>query len=315
MKIDQLMVQHFYAAKKVTLQGIGTFTLSPDFIIPGDTDKAIVLPENSVSFQYNAKASEDEDLVNYILQQTRKIKPLAIADLESYIMLATQFLNIGKPLKIEGIGVLEKNQLGEYQFSQSQFINTKTEQAEVKLKEKSSEDVSFSNEAKTPLNSKKIMAIAAAVIAIAGISLTAWYFITKKDEADAPLTKNVIEKPQPTIIPNTDTTKKDSGTTMLPQKPDSVVQQKPDSIAPQAPITETGAYTFKIVIKNYTNLFAAQKSYNKLTSYGHKLLLYTTDSVTYKVAMPFTRPLADTIYARDSVRKTLFGGNPYIELK
>jgi hypothetical protein len=312
MKIDQLLVQYFYTTKQVTLQGIGTFILSPDYILPAEGDKDILLPENAVSFQYNSRATEDEGLVNYIVQQTRKIKPLAIADLESYIMLSTQFLNIGKPLKIYGIGVLEKNQLGEYQFTQDQFINKKTEQAEVKLKEKSSEDVSFGSETKTPLNGKKIMAVAALVIAIAGIGLTAWYFVTKKDEVDVPVTKDVIAPTQPIAIPNTDTVKKDTIASVA-----NVVQQKPDSIVQQAslPVTAAGDYTFKIVLKNYSNLSAAQKSYNRLTSYGHKLLLYTADSVTYKVAMPFTRPLADTIYARDSVRKTLFGGTPYIELK
>jgi hypothetical protein len=304
MKIDQLLVQHFYSAKQVTLQGIGTFTLSPDFIIPADTDKDVVLPENAVSFQYNPKAKEDEDLINYIVQQTRKIKPLASADLESYIMLASQFLNIGKPLKIDGIGILEKNQLGEYEFSQSQFINTKTEQAEVRLKEKSVEEVSFGNESKTPVNSKKVLAITASLIALAGIGFTAWYFLNKPNDTAEPVAKNVIEQPQP-VLTTTDTLKKDTTAAIL-QKPDSVVQ---------VPVTAAGNYTFKIVIKNYPSLALAQKSYNRLTSYGHKLLLYTVDSVTYKVAMPFTRPLADTVYARDSVRKTLFGGNPYIELK
>jgi hypothetical protein len=304
MKIDQLLVQHFYSAKQVTLQGIGTFTLSPDFIIPADNDKDVVLPENAVSFQYNPKAKEDEDLINYILQQTRKIKPLASADLESYIMLASQFLNIGKPLKIDGIGILEKNQLGEYQFLQGQFINTKTEQAEVKLKEKSVEDISFGKESKTPVNSKKILVITASLIALAGIGFTVWYFLNKTNDTAEPVAKNVIEQPQP-VLTTTDTLKKDT-TAAIQQKPDSVVQ---------APITAAGNYSFKIVIKNYPSLVLAQKSYNRLTSYGHKLLLYTADSVTYKVAMPFTRPLADTVYARDSVRKTLFGGNPYIELK
>src|SRR6476619_97240 len=107
MKIEQLLVQHFYIAKQVTLQGIGTFTLSPDFIVPAETDKDIVLPENAVSFQYNPRATEDEALIDYIVQQTRKIKPLASADLESYLVLGKQFLNIGKPFKIEGVGILE----------------------------------------------------------------------------------------------------------------------------------------------------------------------------------------------------------------
>ncbi len=300
MKIEQLLVQHFYNTKTVTLQGIGTFTLSPDFIMPMDSDKDIVLPENAVSFKYNSRATEDESLIDYIVQQTRKIKPLASADLESYLMLGSQFLNIGKPMKIEGIGVLEKNQLGEYQFLQGQFINTKTEQAEIKLKEKSREEISFGNEAK-PAANKKTIAIVAAIAIVAFISLAAWYFFTNKEDA---VTESGVEQTLPTVSPLQDTSKIDTNKI--------AAQLNPDSILPVTP--QENGYTFKVVIKNYPSLFLAQKSYNRLTSYGYKLLLYTADSVIYKVAMPLTKPLVDTTRARDSV-KILFGGKPYIEIK
>lgn len=300
MKIEQLLVQHFYNTKTVTLQGIGTFTLSPDFIMPMDSDKDIVLPENAVSFKYNSRATEDESLIDYIVQQTRKIKPLASADLESYLMLGSQFLNIGKPMKIEGIGVLEKNQLGEYQFLQGQFINTKTEQAEIKLKEKSREEISFGNEAK-PAANKKTIAIVAAIAIVAFISLAAWYFFTNKEDA---VTESGVEQTLPTVSPSQDTSKIDTNKI--------AAQLNPDSILPVTP--QANGYTFKVVIKNYPSLFLAQKSYNRLTSYGYKLLLYTADSVIYKVAMPLTKPLVDTTRARDSV-KILFGGKPYIEIK
>ncbi|MFN8244987.1 MAG: hypothetical protein U0T56_01200 [Ferruginibacter sp.] len=36
--------------------------------------------------------------------KTRKIKPLATSDLESFTMLGKQFMNIGKPLILEGLG-------------------------------------------------------------------------------------------------------------------------------------------------------------------------------------------------------------------
>lgn len=300
MKIEQLLVQHFYNTKTVTLQGIGTFTLSPDFIMPMDSDKDIVLPENAVSFKYNSRAKEDESLINYIVQQTRKIKPLASADLESYLMLGSQFLNIGKPMKIEGIGVLEKNQLGEYQFLQGQFINTKTEQAEIKLKEKSREDISFSNEAKPSAN-KKTIAIVAAIAVIAFISLTAWYFFTREKDS---VSESVVEQSVPTLPSAPDTSKIDTNKI--------AAQLKPDSVLPVTP--QADGYTFKVVIKNYPSLLLAQKSYNRLTSYGYKLVLYTADSVIYKVAMPLTKPIIDTARARDSVR-ILFGGRPYIEIK
>ncbi|GAB2814101.1 flagellar basal body-associated FliL family protein [Ferruginibacter profundus] len=301
MKIEQLLVQHFYITKQVTLQGIGTFTLSPDFVMPAETEKDIVLPENAVSFQYNPKATEDESLINYIVQQSRKMRPLASADLESYLMLASQFLNIGKPLKIEGIGMLEKNQLGEYQFSQGQYINTRVEDAEVKLKEKAEENVSFGNESKPAATNKKLVAIIAAVLIVGAIGWAVWYFLSNKKSA-APVAENTTEQVPPPVTPAADTTKKD--TTAL-------VQHKPDSIAPA--ITNAPG-TFKVVIKKYPSLLLAQNAYNRLTKYGYKLEVYTADSVTYKLAMPMALPLTDTIHAKDSVR-ILFGGKPSIDIK
>lgn len=304
MKIEQLLVQHFYNAKQVTLQGIGTFKLSPDLVMPLDSEKELVLPNDAISFEYNPKATEDGALINYIVQQTRKIKPLASADLESYLMLASQFLNIGKPFKIEGIGMLEKNQLGEYQFLQGHLFNTKTEQAETQLKEKTGEDISFSNEAKPSGNGKKILLALVLVAVLGAIGMGAWYLFNNK-KADEPIAVKIPEPQKPVIPVTADTSKPDTSNIIL-QKPDSIVLK---------PKVDSGGYTFKVVIKNYPSLLPAQKSFNRLTSYGHKLLLYTPDSVTFKVAMPFTRPLSDTTYAKDSVRKVLFGGNPYIELQ
>ncbi len=306
MKIEHLLVQHFYNAKQVTLQGVGTFNLSPDFIMPFDNDKKDTsIPPDTISFHYNPKATEDDALITYIIQQTRKIKPLASSDLESYIMLATQFLNIGKPFIIDGIGVLEKNQSGEYQFTQQgQYLNAKAEDAPVQIREKSDEDISFASQAKPNGNNKKIFVLLASFLALGVIIWGAWYFLSEKKNTPA------VEALQatPPVAVQPDTAKIDTAKL--------TVQQKPDSIAAK-PVIPSAAndYSFKIVIKNYPSLIAAQKAYSRLTSYGYKLLLYTADSITYKLAMPFTRPLSDTTYARDSVRNRLFGGKPYVELK
>ena len=116
MKIEQLIVQYLYLNKQVTLQGIGTFRLDPAVVLPAgnEKEKDFIMPENAVQFEYNLKAGEDEGLVKYIVQHTRKILPLASSDMESYAMLAKQFLNIGKPLVIEGVGTVQKNQQGNY---------------------------------------------------------------------------------------------------------------------------------------------------------------------------------------------------------
>jgi hypothetical protein len=298
MKIEHLLVQHFYSAKQVTLQGIGTFSLSPDFVMPSENDKDLSIPPDAISFSYNQKAVEDDDLITYIVQQTRKIKPLASSDLESYIMLASQFLNIGKPFIIDGIGVLEKNQSGEYQFTQQGlYLNAKAENAPVQIREKSDEDISFASKAKPNGNNKKILMLLASFLVLGVIIWGAWYFLTKKK--DTVVTEKI--EPAPPVIQQPDTAK-------------LAVQQKPDSITAK-PVAPADGYSFKIVIKNYPSLLTAQKAYDRLTSYGHKLLLYTADSVTYKLAMPFTKPLSDTSFVRDSVRNKLFGGKPYIELR
>jgi hypothetical protein len=303
MKIEHLLVQHFYSAKQVTLQGIGTFSLSPDFVMPSENDKDLSIPPDAISFKYNQKAAEDDALITYIVQQTRKIKPLASSDLESYIMLASQFLNIGKPFIIDGIGVLEKNQSGEYQFTQQGlYLNAKAENAPVQIREKSDEDISFASKAKPNGNNKKILMLLASFLVLGVIIWGAWYFLTKKK--DTAVTEKT--EPVPPVTQQPDTAKLDTAKLTAAQKPDSITAK---------PVTPADGYSFKIVIKNYPSLITAQKAYDRLTSYGHKLLLYTADSVTYKLAMPFTKPLSDTSFVRDSVRNKLFGGKPYIELR
>ncbi|MBP6025575.1 flagellar basal body-associated FliL family protein [Ferruginibacter sp.] len=303
MKIEHLLVQHFYSAKQVTLQGIGTFSLSPDFVMPSENDKDLSIPPDAITFSYNQKAVEDDALITYIVQQTRKIKPLASSDLESYIMLASQFLNIGKPFIIDGIGVLEKNQSGEYQFTQQGlYLNAKAENAPVQIREKSDEDISFASKAKPNGNNKKILMLLASFLVLGVIIWGAWYFLTKKK--DTAVTEKT--EPVPPVAMQPDTAKIDTAKLTVSQRPDSITAK---------PVTPADGYSFKIVIKNYPSLLTAQKAYDRLTSYGHKLLLYTADSVTYKLAMPFTKPLSDTSFVRDSVRNKLFGGKPYIELR
>ncbi len=305
MKMEQLISQYFYATKAVTLQGMGTFTLSPNFVMPAESDKAAEIPEDAIQFNYNKKATEDAGLIDYIVQQTRKIKPLATSDLESFVVLGNQFLNIGKPFKIEGIGVLEKNQLGEYEFTPySHFINAKAEDAPALLKEKKDDKVSFAQEAKTHGAGKKIMAALAAIIILGGIGWGAWLLLKNKKAAVPETITQSPTTPLP-VISAADTVKKDSA---------NIGQDSLNQLTAKQLLTTSG-YKFKVVIKNYPSLIIAQKRFDKLTSYGHKLLLYTTDSVTYKVAMPLNLPLSDTTYALDSLRKKLFGGNPYIELK
>ena len=301
MKIEHLLVQHFYNTKQVTLQGVGTFTLSPDFIMPADNDKDLSIPPGAINFIFNPKATEDDSLINFIVQQTRKIKPLASADLESYLMLASQFLNIGKPFKIDGIGMLEKNQSGEFTFKQEgQFMTSLKEEIHLQVREKSGDDISFTSKSKPSgnNNNKKIAGILGLVVIAAGIVIGGFYLATKFKTEPVTYVAPVTE---PTSIKIIDTIRKDST---------PVVTQ---NTAP-APATVTGAYTFKIVFKVTNNKAAAIDKMNTLVYRGHKVIMYTADSVTYKLAEPFTLPLSDTSKIKDSLNRFYYLGKAKVEL-
>lgn len=295
MKIEQLIVQHLYNNKKVSIQDIGSFTLSPDMPLPLDNEKEMSMPENAVTFQYNKKALQDDELIDFIVSQTRKIKPLATSDLESYSILAKQFLNIGKPFPIEGLGVLLKNQAGEYEFTQGTHINAKLDAAPAQHKEKVDEAISFSTKALSPRDNRKWIYIFLLLFVVAIVAVL-YYFLTQGNK------DNTVEK-------------------LVQINPDSISIPKDSIIQPLKPAADTttaslktDSTTFNIVIKEYPSKEAADRAFIKLSSYGHKLVIYPKDSFTYKIAMPFTSPLSDTLRARDSL-KIFFGGRPYIEMK
>lgn len=309
MKIEHILARHFYSAKQLTLQGIGTFTLSPDFIMPAETDKDASIPPGVITFTQNAKATEDAALIDFIVQQTRKMKPLASSDLESFISLGSQFLNIGKPFRIDGIGVLEKNQLGEYLFTQhGQIISAKADDAPVHIKEKTEESISFATEDAAPSsNGKKIAAIVGVLIVLGGIGWAAWYFLNSKKENDtaAEDTPAPVTAPAPAA---TDTSKKDTSTISYKPVQDTA---KP---AATAAVSTSGPYTFKIVFKVTINKAAAQERMDVLTKRGHKVIMYTSDSVTYKLAEPYNLPLSDTAKVKDSLNRYYYLGKAKVEL-
>lgn len=295
MKIEQLLVQHFYNAKEVTLQGMGTFTLSPGFVMPSEKDKDADMPDNAVSFQYNPKATEDEALINFIVEQSRKMKSLASADLDSYLMLGKQFLNIGKPLNIEGLGILVKNQQGEYQFTQGHSFNARLETAAVVLKEKREDaDISFASESKKKPANKKGLVIAAIIIGIGLVTAAVWYFLLNTNNKEQPIavTENI-----------TDTNK------TVSVMPDSLIKAKSDSI------TINDGYTFKVVFLITADTTAANYRKQVLTARGHKIIMYSNDNKLYKLAEPFSLPLADTSRIKDSLNSFYYSGKAFIELK
>ncbi len=297
MKIEQLLVQHFYQEKTITLQGIGSFKLNVDIVFPVENDKDFVGSSDSISFVYNGRALEDDALINYIVHQTRKIRPLAAADLDSYLLLGRQFLNIGKPFYIDGIGTLNKNQVGQYEFIPGHLINTEKDLVHSEAKEKAEEVISFASESKSKSN-KKSLIIAAVIVLLAMGAWGLWYWLYN-NKGNVPATNTITES---NTLPLIDTPTKTKDT--LPITNNTIITTIPNS----------SAYTFKIVFENTTNKDWAEKRMLNLIGRGHQVILYSTDSLHYKLAEPFTRPLSDTSFIKDSLNQYYYNNKGRVEL-
>ena len=293
MKIEQLIVQYLYNNKVVTLQDIGTFTVADDITILTDIEKDTVLPENAIQFKYEPKAGVDQGLIEYVIENTRKIRPLATSDLESYVMLNKQFLNIGKPLTLEGVGILQKVNDGSYSFTQSNTSHVVLKDTPKIVTEKIIEKITFA----TPEKEKNIAPskwIIAGIISfiIVGGAIAAYILLNKKsvtqpvEETLVNTNKNNIEK-------------------------ENTIVNTPTAAISKPLVLDSN--TFYVVIKDYTNIAVATQRMKTLTGYGNNIVLTTKDSITYKLRMPFKVNLQDTLRIKDSLNK-FFKANTYIEL-
>jgi hypothetical protein len=294
MKTEQLIVQYLYNNKKVTLQDIGTFTISPEINIPADGEKDTVLPPDAIRFEYNTKATQDDGLVNFIVEQTRKIRPLATSDLESFIILNKQFLNIGKPLIFEGMGTLQKTQQGDYSFTQAVSSHYMHETAPVIVKENYNDNFTWS----TPPKEKsqgggKVAVIGLIAFILIGGGIAAYYFINK-NKKEAVSTENIAVA--------------DTTAQALPK--DTAAIQKTVAV----PVRNTAdTNSFYVVLRTYNDRAAAEKKLDIWAKLGKNVILTVADSATFKVRMPFKAPLADTLRIKDSLSK-FYGEKALIEL-
>lgn len=300
MKIENLVVQYLYETKSVTLENIGTFTLSPEVNIVTDNE-TVALPPNAINFVYNPNAAQDAGLLDFFVKHTRKIKSLASSDLESYSILTRQFLNIGKPLVIPGMGSLYKTQQGVYDFIQGDAMNPKLELSSPasQLIEKEAAEISFATAPKKVTNNSKKWLAGLITLLLCGAVAVAYYFYDQNKNKQTESQNNL---PTDSVALAKDTTKLQADSIAAKQKADSILlSAKP-----------ADSTTFKIVIKEYRNKAQAEKAMQRLTNYGHNVKLEERDSLKFKLYIPFKSNLADSTRAKDSLRK-FFDAKTYVE--
>lgn len=298
MKIEQVLVHYLLKTKQLTLQGIGTFHLDASMPDSADSEKPIIIPENAITFTYNPRVTEDEGLVDFIVEHTKKIKPLAASDLDSFLSLGRQFLNIGKPFNLPHIGTLEKLNSGVLAFVPGALIAPRMEpnrirHEEVEGQEPGEESLFNEYQKERKTNNAGKMLLMFLVLIILGFAVWAvWHYAFSKKEEPQNLTSTEG------IVPVKDSSAKADSTTVA-------------NATPEAAGSDT--VSFKVVVSEYYTVGAAESRLEQLKKYHRNVVLYTDDSTIYKIAEPFYLPLADTTRILDSLRR--YYAKAVIEIK
>jgi hypothetical protein len=309
LKVDNLLAQYLYQYKKLSLTGIGIFTLDDAAVLSDETAKTKT-PIEGIAFVSKNVAQPEDSLIEFIKAQTGKMKALAMADLDSYIMLAHQFLNIGKPFYLEGIGTLQKNRDGSFTFNPGTSIAVKAEDSDAKKKTGATE------ETKTEENSNRDyrgLVLGLGIVAtLAVVAFGGYYLYNKNADNGAADTSNmrIVADSQVTknISPDTanhQTMAAPPGATPAPPVTTTAVVTPP-------PVTPANGFTFVLetphkrrALMRYENI----KDSRITEDFDSKIQMETKDSVTFKIFVVLPCAPADTTRYKELLNAWYYGGD------
>jgi hypothetical protein len=295
VKLPSLLTQFLYKHKKLSLPGIGVFLLDPAAVIPDEPGKDVHIPAHGIEFKRSSAHVVDDELIEYIKAHTGKMKSLALADLESYLTLGTELLNIGKPFYLEGIGTLTKDKDGNFEFSPGEFSLVRPdegtgEKAERSGRKKQVMEEAHPDEGGYSISGRKILLTIAIV---AGISVIAWggYLMYRKSAATAnePVSSQVQHNAEPAKPDSTSANKPAADSSVKRPSAGTSLSRASDSIM------------YKYIILRTHDKPRALRRYNQLLSYDLQVRMEAIDSSYFKVYFSFPSVSRDTIHIKDSL--------------
>jgi hypothetical protein len=311
LKLPILLAEFLYEHKKLSLPGIGIFSIKSSVeTLPEFSKENTFIPE--IEFE-NAEISDpDDELIEYIKKNTGKIRPLALADLDSYLTLCKQMINIGRPFFMEGIGTLSRGRDVKFDFisgrddiSGTPSIVMDKEHAQEKRQSMFDKDHEFY---KLQRNIGKKLALAFAVIV--GLAIIGWGGYKLYEKSSSPETNEVSE-----AVPSTDSTKVVTDTQQVskPTVDSSKIKKAEIKSKPQLSLRpKTDSSQYKFVILETNNKYKALRRYNQLLSYLLKIKLQTKDSSFFKLYFAFPAAAKDTVHIKDSLN-LVYATHTFIE--
>ncbi|WP_297820265.1 hypothetical protein [Segetibacter sp.] len=302
MKFDDQLAAFLYENKTLRLEGIGTFTLDSKVSVPNQHEKEIYYPIEGLSFTYNPKSDTDENIITYLVKKLHKIQPLIRSDLESYLANIKQFINLGKPYTIEGVGTLSKNNQGTYEFTPGNFLPAKEELNPKRENADHNYPVrSHSNAGKTFV---VILIVIAALAALGGIGWGVSNLLSQRQVS------NDIEQQQGF----SDTIPQAGADTSTPITTASSSSGGPTSSTIDN-TTSSDSANYKMIFEITTLKARAHKRTVQLHSYKHNSkydTIHVGPVVNYRLFLPVRIRPSDTTRVKDSL-SIFFGSGVRVE--
>jgi hypothetical protein len=284
-KYDAFIHDYLMQHKQVTLEKIGVLQITADQKPPDSSNTAIP----AVQFTFDRKADTEPALLAEIAEKSGKNKALVAADLSSYLEQVRQFINIGKPYVLPGIGAVFMVKAAGYEFSQQAGANfaASPPPTEHYLEADSAESGRMRKR-----NSLAGIAFVVLVLVLAGVG---WgiYSLVKGSKSNAPAPEEVV---------TTDTPPADSIPATTQTQPQT--SAAPTSVAPAATGTGNGGYKF--VFETTTSAERAHTRTEQLKSFGDPALydsVMQNGTLTYRLYFAHKVTAADTMLIRDTLAR------------
>lgn len=293
MKLPLLLTQYLREHKVLRLPGIGNFYSSGSFN-PSDPEADF---SATLSFEYAVIKDADESLIEFIKQKTGKMRPLALADLSSYVESGLQLIAIGKPFYIDGIGTVQKTKDGKHDFvpyelavsnpKMEEYPKEATTMASLSMKQTDKKRSVFGDEKYEPgVNPLQKLVVAALILGGLAIVVFGGYYLYNQTGGPSNL-QNVNQEQ----ITDTTMNQRDS------------IAAPADSAQSIASYTSINPGSYKFILETTTSKKRALRRYNQLKSYMMDIKMETKDSTSFKLYFIIPANPKDTTRIKDSLSR------------
>jgi hypothetical protein len=286
LKLPLLLCQYLREQKTLSLPGIGIFNLTGPI---SSDDESSMLSSSQVSFENKKVKEADDKLISFIKQETGKIKPLAIADLDSFISTGMEMLNMGKPFQLEGIGSIQKKRDGQLEFVAGEPNIPRHEGSHGDHEKK----VSVFEDSKYEPKSNPLQKILAVGLLLAGLVVVVLggYYLYNKNNNVSDISDEESQNKAPLQQPAVDTSIVKVDSTLIVKAPS----------------------TYRFILETTNSKKRALKRYTQLKSMNIDVKMDTPDSTNFKLYFIIPSIASDTIRIKDSLQN-YYGRRILIEL-